>query len=452
MVTLLTLALFINLLLVLSRLILRVGPAGWTMAVPPAVLAGALGLGIRLFAEHFFPDWSLLQSAVGYFMLLPGLMLVPLLAGIPLGNRPSAATRSIKRNVMMMLLIGIAVFGLQVMIGGYLAEVLRLFYKDLPAYGSLGLEMTAGFFGGHATSGVLGRVLHDMGHSEWTLAQALAITYATYGLVMSIVTGLILIKIFRRSGRVSQTRTHPIEMEQDRISMPLRLKTQGVRLLATGFLIVLASLLGLGFQITCMRLGIAGLSVVPPWIYALLCAWLLWKGLRNTAVGRHVDRDSSHKVTAYCSDIAVIAAITALPYEQVGPMLKPVLIIATAGLIGTMFLVLAVSAKVFHASSWLERALLMYGTGTGVYVSGLVLLRMVDPEQESDAHPDAALAYPMIAMLSLFALPALAGLGEVKGAVAMGTTGGFICLSSLLIMALAARLKISKVSPPHSSV
>jgi ESS family glutamate:Na+ symporter len=65
------------------------------------------------------------------------------------------------------------------------------------------------------------------------------------------------------------------------------------------------------------------------------------------------------------------------------------------GVIWTGFCLLVLSKWILPRAYWFELGLINYGMSTGTTATGFVLLRVIDPELESGAAEDYALAAPL---------------------------------------------------------
>ena len=71
-----------------------------------------------------------------------------------------------------------------------------------------------------------------------------------------------------------------------------------------------------------------------------------------------------------------------------------ILTISFAGLLLTTA-ILMVLPKLWLKQNWLENAMVMFGAWTGSTATGMMLLRIADPELETDAGPNLIAATPL---------------------------------------------------------
>ena len=111
--------------------------------------------------------------------------------------------------------------------------------------------------------------------------------------------------------------------------------------------------------------------------------------------GKLIDPATIGRQTSTAMDVLVVAAIASLNLtvvtENAGPI--AILIIVAAGWTSVCLAIL--SRLILPRDHWFELGLINYGMSTGTTATGFVLLRMIDPDLDSGAAEDYALAAPM---------------------------------------------------------
>jgi len=122
-------------------------------------------------------------------------------------------------------------------------------------------------------------------------------------------------------------------------------------------------------------------------------------------------------------DFLVVAAIAMINIKTIIPALTPFLILVVAGIAWNIFCILVLARRLLP-DAWFERSIAEMGQSMGVTATGLLLLRVVDPEYESpaaDAFASKQLLHEPImggglwtsSAVPLLAAPALGVLGGV---------------------------------------
>jgi len=91
-------------------------------------------------------------------------------------------------------------------------------------------------------------------------------------------------------------------------------------------------------------------------------------------------------VATLAADLLITSATACLDLSLLAQDWIPLTALAVAGLVWNLGVVLLLGPRILPAP-WFERGILEFGQATGVAASGLLLLRMADPHDQSDALP-----------------------------------------------------------------
>jgi len=97
-----------------------------------------------------------------------------------------------------------------------------------------------------------------------------------------------------------------------------------------------------------------------------------------------VDRRMINRIQGFALDILIVSAIGTISLDVIGSHIIPFLLLAITGIAWNVFGVLVLAPKMIP-SYWFERAIGDFGQSTGVTATGLLLMRVVDPDNESPA-------------------------------------------------------------------
>ncbi len=412
---------FIAILLLLGILLrLRLPIFRW-LFIPASVLAGLLGLLIVQIdlgntVNQHSREWSTTLSS------WPGLLIAVIFAGMLLERKPTPFRQSISRVGRQGLMVWVIVLGETAV--GLLATwlVIKPFF-DVPH--SIGTLIETGFAGGHGTAAAMGEVFaHPT--IDLTGGLDLGILMATVGLVYGLVSGILWINLAVRSGWISRkARTAERHESTNSYDRPIGFARIGKEtidpLLLQVLWLALAFGIGLGLQllVTGMVGYVEGLidptitniegdkqlsdrltlkSIVgsfPLFIYTLFGGWIVRVTLGMLGYDRAVDRETINRLTSTAMDILIVAAITTLNITAVATLIVPFTILFVFGALWTGFCLLVLARRMLPRKHWFELGLINYGMSTGTTATGFVLLRLVDPELESGAAEDYALAAPL---------------------------------------------------------
>ena len=98
-----------------------------------------------------------------------------------------------------------------------------------------------------------------------------------------------------------------------------------------------------------------------------------------------LDHRLMQRLSGTAMDFLVVAAISTINVEVVLGGLVPLAILVAAGVLWNVFCVVWLARRLLPADSWFERSIAEMGQSMGVTATGLLLLRVVDPEGDTDA-------------------------------------------------------------------
>ena len=163
--------------------------------LPACVIGGFIGL---ILGPNVLGIIPFSQNVMDVASALPGVLIVPVLAAVPMCMKSSGISLKSQKDVLVITFIITGVSFLQFVLG----LAVNLGYTALggESYSTLGLELPMGFTGGHGMAGTLGNSLQTMGSPYWEVAQGMASTSATVGLIGGIIIGVALLNMAAKKG------------------------------------------------------------------------------------------------------------------------------------------------------------------------------------------------------------------------------------------------------------
>ena len=407
------------LLLVGVVLRVRLSVFRW-LYIPASVLAGCLGLLViqlgQSWASDTVADWS--QTLRSW----PGWLIAVVFAGMLLERKPSAVGESLSRVGRQGLMVWIIVLG-QTAVGMWATWLLIQPWFGVP--NSFGMLIETGFAGGHGTAAAMGEVFS---HPNINLESGLdlGVLMATSGLIIGVVSGILWVNVGSRAGWVRRQHTAAHSAPTDSTERGLPIGYSRVSGDTIDPLLLQIIWLGLSFGVglalqTAMDSAASAIDAwleplpvdenaqaqrpsvqriigsFPLFIYTLFGGLIVRRALRLARFEHSIDRETINRLTASAMDVLVVAAIATLNLTAVASLLVPISILLVAGTLWAAFCLIIVSYLVLPRAHWFELGLINYGMSTGTTATGFVLLRLVDPELESGAAEDYALAAPISA-------------------------------------------------------
>jgi len=383
--------------------------------IPASVIGGFLILILGPQVLNVLPVPS---GWVKIFSLIPGILIIPVVACVPLGltlnTNEANGEASIMKGIFPLIGIGIGVSMLQFAIG-FITHILFNSSQDL--YATFGWELGIGFVGGHGTAAVLGSMLREANLPYWEVAQGVGITTATFGIVGGILIGIVLINWAARNGQTKLLKKPAdipeslrVGFEKDTAKQPSVGRettfSSSIDVLAFHVAIIFVAC-GAAYFILAQAKAfkIPVLSSLSLWAYGIIVMFAIWGIMCKLKLQYLVDGKIKSKISGCFTEFAVIGAVASLPLRAVAAYIVPILVMVVVGYIVTTG-VLFYACKRFLKGYWFEQMIATLGMSTGVFITGVLLLRICDPDLQSPALANYSLAYT-VTSVTYFALLAL---------------------------------------------
>ncbi len=431
--------------------------------IPASVIAGIIGLvGFRILAPMLSasvwgePFAKMTESLRGWPAYLIATVFAAMLLQPAAGRRRRTAMRAVLCEGLM---VGVIALG-QTAVGLLLTWLVIQPFYDVP--NSFGMLVETGLAGGHGTAAAMGQV-YSTTEINFPSGLDLGMLMATSGLVWGMISGIFLINLVVRNRRSWSERpcialdrlkndpTHPHESVDDEPngrpkppprSIASRYATQAI-CIAAAFVVGLAlqrlvketaatidaraakaaqliddrrtsdDLKAGESSLSISRLSVADApsplaqklkwsSLVggfPLFIYTLFGGLLVRRWLKRTGGGVWLDGLAGARISSWAMDLLVVAAIATLNLEAVATFFLPLTILFIGGALWSIACLLVIAPRILPRPHWFELGLINYGMSTGTTATGFVLLRLIDPELQTDAAKEYALAAPLSAPL-----------------------------------------------------
>jgi ESS family glutamate:Na+ symporter len=383
--------------------------------LPSCVVAGLVGLallqGVDALAAAMGPESfagridDALQDSAATWGQLPGLLINVVFACLFLGVQIPKASVIARRAGRQLAYGQIVAWGQYVTAIGLWLLVLGRLAPDLPSMFACILPI--GFEGGHGTAAGMEPTF---AHYNWPQGKDYALTSATFGILSAIVFGMALVNWAMRKGHVvnSQGSAAPPHSpadipEDDSIGViPMDRRPVAGRLAVRSDIVEAFSLhiaavgiaVGLGYL---AKQGLVLIEDAVPYLakHKLLSGiptfpLCLFGGLAiQLLVSRfdphdHIDSGLIRRIQNASLDFLVVAAIATIRATVVLKGLVPLLLLVAVGIAWNVLCVMVLAPRVFH-DAWFERSIAELGQSMGVTATGLLLLRVVDPDYKTPA-------------------------------------------------------------------
>jgi len=355
-------------------------------------------------------EWATLQAATAQaevsawtavWAKLPGFLINIVFACLFMGVTLPRVGSLVKRSGLQLAYGQIVAWGQYVVGVGLVIFVLAGPFGLNDMFGGV---LPVGFEGGHGTASGLAEAFKTHG---WEAGKDFALASATFGISSAIIVGMILVNIATRRGW-THLRQSPADVPADDSigiipvdrrpsagkltvksdaieSFTLHLALVGVALLIGYGLQRGVALLDLLYEMPEELEGRKGLfSSIPMFPLCMVGGLVIQVWEQKYDRHKLIDLGLIRRIQNSALDFLVVAAIATMRLEVIAAGLVPLLILVAAGIAWNVFCVL-VLARWLLPDAWFERSIAEMGQSMGVTATGLLLLRVVDPDYETPA-------------------------------------------------------------------
>jgi len=372
-------------------LILAVGRAIGTRlqlrlwGIPEALLAGLLGLLLAPGGPLPLLPAEVLQLWADLPLVLLTLVFGSLLLGKPL-PKLEGLWRPVSGQVSLALVLA---FGQYVVAGLAVLLVLQPWLGVSPIMACL---IEVAYEGGHGSAAAMGPRYAALGFPG---GQALGLAMATVGLLSSTLVGGLVVVLGRNRGWLLADRSAAASPGATNAATattqaaPTGAATWAVNLALAGVavLVGVALLAALRWLTAGLGDGVAlVVDALPVFPLAIVGSLLVRLLLERSGKAHWASAPVQSQIGTLSADLLITAATAGLDLGLLRADWLPLTVLALSGLAWNLGVTLLLAPRVLPAD-WFERGIIEFGQATGVAASGLLLLRMADPDDRSDALP-----------------------------------------------------------------
>lgn len=346
--------------------------------LPSSVIGGlvALVLGPQVLGFIQLPET---------FSSMPGPMINIVLTCMILGTTISLG--KVKSYASVTNMVSFTYFA-QLAVGTTLGLILAKVWTALPEH--WGVMGVFSFWGGHGAGAAAGALFQDLGIEE---NLGIGIIFATLGLVLAILVGLVVVNWGIRKGYGQEVQemssnayffggTIP-KKKQESIADGV-VSSTGINSLALQLALIMVSIF-LGSKIfTGLEMIIPAASNVPSLLYGMVGAAIIWGIMNKVKLDNFVDKKSINTLSGIALEICIFSAVATINLELVTSLFVPILLY-TLIIISLMIAIFVVFGKRWIKKDWFETNLIVFGQGIGSTPTGFTLARSVDPNQRTTA-------------------------------------------------------------------
>lgn len=352
--------------------------------IPASLIAGLIGLLIGPSVLNLIP-----ANITSTWSGLSGKLIVLVFAPMLMGKRKISAKTYARKTFNSIC------YGYVGCFAQYAIPLLLTALVFTPLFGTnplFGTTVEQGWAGGHGTASGMLAVFQELG---WAEGQSIAVTNATVGLLAGIFGGVILINIAARKGwaahlgkadgklGIQNTEAELYHTEESKpIDTKLAVSGKVIDNFAFHAAILLVAVF-LGWVATWALKTYLNFSV--SWfVTAMFAGGLLQLVLNRTKWGDAVDPKVYSRIQGISLDFLVAGAVATLNLKTIADNIVPIAITSVA-VLAFMVIYSLIYARGIFGTDWFENSMMTYGMYTGVAATGMLLLKVCDPESKSDA-------------------------------------------------------------------
>jgi ESS family glutamate:Na+ symporter len=364
--------------------------------LPASLIGGLIGLILGPFVLGKFLPFEIIPEEVraswySYAGVLINIIFAGLLLGIRLPSLKEIGTKAGPQISFGLIMGGMGDY----MIGSILTllVLIPLFHVD-PTFATF---IEIGFSGGHGTAGGMqDTFINGVPGTGWKFPAGadLTMTAATIGILSAIILGVFFINIAARRG-YCQLVQKPEELpkeERTGIVPKGREKSIAKGTVSSASIEPMAFIMILiGFSILIGWLIVRGIRAIHPclggvplfpfcMIGGIIVQWLMTK----LGIDHLIDRASVERIMGLALDFLVVSAVASIKIPVVITYAAPFLILMAAAIAYNAFLTWYLGPRMLP-DAWFERGIVEYGMESGVTATGLLLLRVIDPDYRTPA-------------------------------------------------------------------
>ncbi len=357
--------------------------------IPSCMIGGTLGMIILNI--NTIPDIQLIPFKSADFEVFAYHMFI--ISFISIGLTPSSDSDGVERKTgslfkgaaWMAMIEGVTI-SIQAIVGCLLVLLFAVFGMEL--FRTFGLFLPLGFTEGPGQALSFGKTWEGYGFEN---AATIGVTFAAIGFLIAFFVGVPLIRWGVRKGLpVEKSRALPEDLLTGIISKDGNREKAGDLTMHSGNVDTLAyhlALIGLVYVLTWFFS--TGLDKIIPanitkslfgffFFFGLAIALLIRFIMTKLGIMHMIDPGIQRRITGWAVDFLLVATIMSVQVNIVAKYIVPIAVMSVIAAALTIVSILYLGRRIDTLN--FERTMAIFGTCTGTVSTGLVLLRVIDPE------------------------------------------------------------------------
>lgn len=371
---------------------------------PASIIGGILGFILVSVGWIKIPHAAFTQFAILFFTL--NFISIGLTGADEADAKPGTTIRkTVMRGMLWMALLWIFIFGVQALTSLGWISLTNTFTE--PVYKGFAWLVPSGFAQGPGQAVAIASVWE--GPFKIPNAVTFGLTFAAVGFLVSAFVGVPLANWGIKKGLTVHA---PKDLPQDFVT---GLSDKGKGPNAGQLTTHPGNVDGMAFQLAILMVtffityfACQGLKAILPasikgiafggmFVWGMLIAAVIRLILGKLGLTVFIDNNIQRRITGVAVDFMVVATLMAVKVAVVWAFIVPITILCISAAVLTTLFLMYFGSRLDHLG--FERFLALFGTSTGTAASGLLLLRIVDPEFKTPAAQEVGLMNAFLVVL-----------------------------------------------------
>lgn len=384
--------------------------------VPASLLGGIIG--VIAFNLGLIPLSADLFQAIAYHLFIISFIAIGLSAAQKAGD--SGIAKQVFKGSGWMAIMNTFSMSTQLLIGMGLAGLLGLLGFNL--HEKFGYLLALGFTQGPGQALTFGSVWQSGAGFEHGIT--LGLTFASLGFVFAFALGVPLAYWGMKKGYTADKRNELPDYVLRGYHLPdEKMEVAGYLPVHSGNLDAFAfqfGAIGIVYGLTWFIYWLLSKAIGPDtmsslWGFffaiALLLAFLMQLVMKKLKIFYLLDQGLQRRISGWAVDYLVVATLIPISFWVVGQFIVPILLLSVVGGLWTLAFGYYFGKRMSPLG--FERMLAIYGANTGTMASGLLLLRIVDPDFKTTVNMECG-SYVLLVFPAITLMLALINFGNLN--------------------------------------
>lgn len=349
--------------------------------IPTSLIAGILGLllGPQVLGQFSPVSLSFSDSISQWTNFLFAFIFTTSFLG--------TASNKFGRDVLSTTCVTGAVFMAQILFGLAIAFVLSMVMSNVPY--AMGLLPVSGFYGGHGSAGIMGGCFATEG---WEEATGIAMTYATVGMFAAVIGGMWIINWGAKKGYTRRKMSGNYLEEKDitgimpkeeRKPMAISISNSSVIDPMAFQMMIVGTIIAFSHVLREAIIKVFPFwSRIPLYTMCLIVGAIIGIFLSKTRYNQYIDRGSMKRISGVALEYVIAVNVATIKLSVLATYLVPILLTSVVICVITAVMCIVLSRK-WYGENWFEAAMGAYGQCTGSLATGLLLIKVLDPNGDT---------------------------------------------------------------------